>query len=562
MSDRRAWQRWLLDGALVLGLLAVATVNIGRGDAFPVSDEAGHVRKVTQVERELRLARTPLKKASKALFSTDAYPQLYHAAALLPLSFERSLTALRLTLLPLHLVHLLVGLVVGRRLWGGAAARAYALMVGLSPVALAWSRFFYIDVPLVSLVGIASLLALGAEGGRRRGATLGLAAACALGLQVKWVFGFFLVGPLLALWVQGARLPGRSRLGGALVAAAQLLLVGLILALTVVFGQGPLAQGANLEIAVQVAIFGWAALALLSLSPWPRGPGLRLGAATALVGLTTAPWYATMLEALRGRVAHEGAMQAKTGLASPASWRLEVAMNLVPLGLPLLGISVLGVILSRKGAPTLLACGLSAALSFGLVSWGLPFDPRYQLPLLPLIAAAIAAGWSGLGRLSGPLTVVLGALLLYLTGLGAGYPTTPATAAVAQNLGGAVDLRVSSGLRLPRLLEARGDEADPAVVSAVIHSLRGRIDRPPPQLKIAAPHGGTLQMRGLEAMFELYRAPVMLQAEPKGHLADLWLRCADPHHRDAGPVPSICTSLGELRPRCEALRCGGAASRP
>ena len=542
--------------------MAVAAVNIGRGDAFPVSDEAGHVRKVTQIEREVLHARTPLKKVSKALFSTDAYPQLYHAMALVPLSVERSLYALRLTALPLHLIHLLVGLVVGRRLWGGAAARAYALMVGLSPVALAWARVFYIDVPLVSLVGIATVLALGAEGGQRRLATFGLAAAVALGLQVKWVFGFFLVGPLLLLWLQGARLKGASRLGGALASIAQLLLVVGVLALTVQLGEGPLARGAHHDAAVMAALLGWAALLLGALSPWPRGPRLRLGLATALVGLTTAPWYATMLEALRGRVAHEGAMQAQAGLSSPSTWRLELAMNLVPLGLPLLVMSVVGVIFTRRGAPTLLACLASAALSFSLISWGLPFDPRYQLPLLPLIAAAIAAGWSGLGRLSGPATVAFGGLLLWLTALGYGHAPTPAAMAVAQNVGGAVDVRVRSRLRVPMLLRARGDEADPAVVRSVVSRLRGRIDRPPPELKITAPHGASLQMRGLEAMFELNRAPVMLRAEPVGHQADLWLRCADPHHRDAGPVPSTCTSLGEIRPRCEALRCGGAATRP
>lgn len=564
MPARSTRLGWLRDGALIAALMGALLLSLRQGDAFPVSDEAGHVRKVTQIERELLHARGTTKKLTKALFSTDAYPQLYHLLALAPLSAERSLYALRLSLLPLHLVHLLVGLVVGRRLWGGPAAVAYVLMVGLSPVALAWARIFYIDVPLVPLVGIATLLALGAEGGRRRLATLGLAAACALGLQVKWVFGFFLVGPLALLWLQGARRPAARRAVVLAGSVAQLLLLAAILGLTAWMGAGPLAGGGgpHLDDALYVTLLGWALWAAALLIPLPAGPGWRLGLATALVGLTTAPWYATMLEALRGRAAHEGAMQAQAGLSSPASWRLEIALNLVPLGLPLLGMSLLGVILTRRGGPTFFACAASAALSFALVSWGLPFDPRYQLPLLPLIAAAIGAGWSGLGRLALPATLGLAGLLLALTAGGLGHAPSPSAAAVAQNLGGAVDLRARGRLRLPLLLSARGDEADPAVVEALIRGLRGRIDRPPPTLKITAPHGGTLQMRGLEAMFELYRAPVFLRAEPQGHQADLWIRCADPHRVDAGPVPSVCTSLGELRPRCEALRCtGGAAGR-
>lgn len=435
--------------ALAWGAFAAAVVVLvgalhhhaaALGWPYPYSDEAAHVLKTAELREALAAATTPWRRLGLLVFSGDAYPNAVYASAIG--QGASTLVALRASTIAFLLAHVAVALAFGRRLWGAPGALAYVVLVALTAYPLAFSQGYYLDVPLVATVGAAVLLLEASDGFRRPIPAILFVVAATAGLYTKWMWAVFCAVPcvLAALRALGP-LPGRrARVAGA---AALLALVvggawevrrfGMAVPTTGHFDTGP-----ELALVVGAArvLAGWAVLAVLT-TVWVGGRGRvplrwwgRMPAAAerwiervrpwmplanaltafALVGALAGPWYATVWPRLWERYQHEqGAFEGRSAPVLVDATR--ILADLVPAGGVLVGVGLLVALVTREGRLAWAARVLGAALGATLAVVWLPSDTRYLVPVLPLLAGAIVAGWRPAARwTSVPLALACAAL--------------------------------------------------------------------------------------------------------------------------------------------------------
>lgn len=474
-----------LAGLALLGLAAAAFLHQrALAPAMPYSDESAHLAKLVELADRLSQA-TGATWLHRLLLADDAYPNLTYALTLAWPGGAGSVAGARLSLLLYPLVHALVALLVARASWGRAAAWAYALLVLFSPVGLAYAPLYLVDLPLVATVGIALLLLERSAGFRHPGWSAAFALAAIAGMHAKWTWALFVAGPVLwAAWracaasfpTRGARLLAAA---GSAAGAGSLALLVLGAGRRLAAAGGP-TQGARLWLPLTLVVAGLALAAL-----WPvaarllaaRGrtvpPLANLGVATLAVALSAGTWYALVLRHLLGRLDHEqGQWTARGGNGLPL---VEASLEAVRLMIPALGLLLaLGLALEllrwRTSAGTL-ARLLGAAAAFLVLVASLPFDPRYLLPLLPVLAGAAVAGWRHAPRPARAGLLAAVALALLAGHLGAVLPrilaprgSTTTWAAERWQIGPVLIPTVAS--RYPE------DPLDAATVAAVTERIR------------------------------------------------------------------------------------------
>lgn len=489
---------------VLLPLLLVVIVWLGQRSIagaipIPVSDESLHVSRLLDLERALSRVHNDADRAAVLLFSGDSYPNGLYTASLPVIRHVRSIDGARLTLVGFALAHAIAAVTLGRRLWGGAGAWAYAVMVCLAPVALVYLRFYLLDVPLIATVGVAVLAVEASEGFRRPIPTLIFVLAAAVGMYTKWTWVLFCIVPVLLAAVRAiGELPGWRGRG---IAAGVLLALVAGLAFQVRQAAGLPVLLALRVVGAAVGVLGVWGIVVAGLA-W-RGRAMpavgNLGVATVAIAGLAGPWYALVWGALWGRYAHEGdalAMRPVTNLAAG----IETIRMLVPFGEVLLGVGVLIALATRRGRLAILASVAGGAVAAWVTIRILPTDPRYLLPLLPLIAGAIVAGWGGLPRLlQGGLLIVVSGVVI---GAGAGpllgwSPLATLPARRGDPLAMPISV-VKAGPIPVGLLAASPAMATRAEVATIVEAVRAVCPRRGCQLGWSAQGGGGPLITGRE----------------------------------------------------------------
>ena len=572
MTRLRRQAPWLATLLALVLYAAFGALNLRFADPLPYSDESAHLNKVLNLGGVLGLTKGALQRAHVALFSNDPYPQVVHLWTLLVPDGTRSVDAARLSMHAFALLHVLVALTVGPRVLGRAGAWAYALLVGLSPLLLAYQRVYLIDVPLVAMVGLATLLARASEGFSRPLPSLALAVVASLGMQTKWVFAGFVALPVaLAAGDAISRSSPRWSVRLALAFGFTALSAGVGLAIPAL-GRSALAQtwqlrGAHPETPVALAGAGWLLaagwLAIGLRSAWkhradttsttgetstetpPATHGLgsvaNLLAALLVVSLTAGTWYVIVYTQLLGRLDLEQGQYALRG--GRASWveSREVVELLAP-GWPVwLALGGVGVVLARRGAAWMLAGVAGAALAFYGVVRTLPFDPRYLLAVQPLLASAVVAGWEGLGRgrwlATGGLAVVM---------IAVGVAPLWDTSAIGRHasLGVAVNVTEVAGVPVARLARSHRRQGRMGAVDALVTQVATACPVGPCEVPYLKHPDMNLQGRGLEALLGFAGTPIRVveRAEFRGSMPTFVASCVQP----TVPLPEARCVAGPL----------------
>lgn len=576
MTRLRRLAPWLATLLALVFYAAFGALNLRFADPLPYSDESAHLNKVLNLGGVLSLTEDALQRAHVALFSSDPYPQGVHLWTLLVPEGTRSVDAVRLSMHAFALLHVLVALTVGPRVLGRAGAWTYALLVGLSPLPLAYQRIYLIDVPLVAMVGMATLLARASEGFSRPLPSLALAVVASLGMQTKWVFAGFVALPVAlaageAVWRSSAR--WSVRLAVALGVTALSAGVGLAIP---ALGRSAMAQawqlrGEHPEAPVALAGAGWLLAAgwlVVGLrSAWQLragrmgtdkvtdeavsadsppatrglGPVANLLAALVVVSLTAGTWYVLVYTQLLGRLELEQGQYALRG--GRASWveSREIVELLVP-GWPLwLALGGVGVLRARRGAAWMVAGLAGAGLAFYGVVSTLPFDPRYLLPLLPLLASAVVAGWEELGRGRWFATGALGGVMVIV-----GVAPLWDTSALGRHpsLGVAVNVKEVAGVPVARLARSHRRQGRKDAVDALVAQMAAACPVGPCEVPYLKHPDMNLQGRGLEALLGFAGTPIRVveRAEFRGTMPTFIASCVQP----AAPLPEARCVAGPL----------------
>ncbi len=574
MTRLRRLAPWLATLLALVLYAAFGALNLRFADPLPYSDESAHLNKVLNLGGVLGLTKAALQRAHVTLFSSDPYPQGVHLWTLLVPDGTRSVDAARLSMHAFALLHVLVALTVGPRVLGRAGAWTYALLVGLSPLLLAYQRIYLIDVPLVAMVGMATLLARASEGFSRPLPSLALAVVASLGMQTKWVFAGFVALPVAlaageAVWRSSAR--WGVRLAVALGVTALSAGVGLAIP---ALGRSAMAQtwqlrGEHPEAPVALAGAGWLLAAgwlLVALQrAWTHragrpgtdeeedvsartppatrglGPVANVLAALLVVSLTAGTWYVLVYTQLLGRLELEQGQYALRG--GRASWveSREVVELLVP-GWPLwLALGGVGLLRARRGAAWMVAGLAGAGLAFYGVVSTLPFDPRYLLPLLPLLVSAVVAGWEGLGRGRWLATGALGVVMVAV-----GVAPLWDTSALGRHpsLGVAVNVKEVAGVPVASLARSHRRQGRKGAVDALVAQVAAACPIGPCEVPYLKHPDMNLQGRGLEALLGFAGTPIRVveRAEFRGTMPTFIASCVQP----AAPLPEARCVAGPL----------------
>jgi len=517
-------------------VLACAWVLHARAAAlgwpYPYSDEAAHILKTVELRAAIDAAPNAWRRLMVQVFSGDAYPNAVYLAALA--QGAGTLGALRASTAAFLLVHLALALAFGRALWGAGGALAYAAMVGFTAYPLAFSQGFYLDVPLVAAVGAGALLLEASEGFRKPIPAILFVAVATTGLYTKWTWAVFCAAPcVLAALRALAPLPGwgtRTLGAAALLAlvaggAWQVRAVGLTVPAQGNYDAGPalaLVVGAARALAIWgvVAVLGalWVGgKGHVPLRHWgwepawfarvrPFLPLAHAGLAFGLVGALAGPWYATVWPRLWERYTHEqGAFEDRAAASFVDAQRILV--DLVPAGPPLLLVGLLVALVAGEGRLAWAArVGGGAAAAALVVVW-LPADTRYLLPVLPLLAGAIVAGWRAASPwVSAPLTAVC-LTLAAATAVGPllGHDRLDGAPLVAGPLHGVnVARRAVEGLPVP-VLVATPPRVDAALVEGLVDALAlACADDAPCAVRWTPAPGSPLVSRALLSMLALH----------------------------------------------------------
>ncbi|MBI2158865.1 MAG: glycosyltransferase family 39 protein [Candidatus Rokubacteria bacterium] len=355
---------WALVGAVFAVLVAVAAVWLAQDQRPPEWDHANHLERVVACAQDL--ARGDLR----AILERSAfYPPLVICTAAFAYRLAPSDVAAAQAIV---LAFLGLGMgavyVLGRRVAGGAGGVVAAVLFGSAPFVVFSSLRFQLDLPLASMVALALVVLLRAEGFSHSGWSVAAGVVLGLGMLTKPPFVVYV---LPALVLVAARIRARR---------------GLV----------------NLGLAALIA----AALAL----PW-YGP--------RLFGI--APGIAARSFRQAAESGHPDPLTA-AALALYPTWFLPqfglVAVLLFAVGL------VVGV---RRGQWLLLASVLVPLALFMLIQ---NKNLRYTLPLLPVAAVLAGVGFSALPQrlrtLAGAALLAVAGLQVSATTFGVPpVPTVP-----------------------------------------------------------------------------------------------------------------------------------------
>ena len=408
------WRGWLLELALASVFLILVVERfmdrLAGAPAHPYSDESSHLAAVLHLSRQLQEIPVPIPWLHTLLLSRDSYPNLLYATTLPVMGDEPSIYSARLSLLVFPILHAAAAVLLGRREWGRSAAWAYALIVCCTPLALAYAPLYFVDVPLVAMVGISLILLERCDGFRRPGSSAAFAVVAVAGLLTKWTWIIFLAVPVLvaaACAIHASHTRWSLRLAWAAASSFGVAVIVLFILHTSstphideYYANGPMAW-----VCVS-AIFAGLALALA----WPiwahwqgkRGyspkPLTNLWVATGSIALGAGPWYWMSMASLGGRLDHEQNMWTQRGgnNLQLVLGNLETTRLLIPAMGVLLVMSIVIAIFTKRGGWSILPRLAAMVLAFCILALTLPYDPRYLLPLGPLIAGSCVAGWRGL----------------------------------------------------------------------------------------------------------------------------------------------------------------------
>ena len=379
------------------GILAESSI-------LPIGDESVHLRKVFTLQAWVIETSSFLEKLRLMALSGDAYPNLPYSFTLLFLGNEPSIERARLAQVVLLALHAGIGVTVGRRLWGRPAALSYVALVCFSPLILTFVQLYIVDFWLVAFVGASILFGEASDGFRRPGFSAGFVLCAAAALLIKWTALVWLFAPVMAYCfraIMASSSDRRSRLGHAmrLVGVAG---VG-IAAIFILSSLNPSSDwGPN-------SLNGWAHLAVMGLGLfvclWVGVSSARLPihkciAAIIAVVMMAGPWYSAHFHFLLERLTHEATtdtqMLGVTAMVVEQS--IETLRLLVPGGELLIGLGVLIVIGRRRLTLGPAAWMFSAVAGSILTIAFLPYNCRYFLPVVPLLAGCIVTPWAGLSH--------------------------------------------------------------------------------------------------------------------------------------------------------------------
>ena len=554
----------LLHGLLsviCLGLIAAFSVlNVRFADPLPYSDESAHLGKVLNLETIYRV-NDRWGYLHELLFSRDPYPQVVHLVAMGVRPYWNTVDASRLSMSIFLLAHVALALGLGPRIWGKAGTWAYVALVALSPLFLAYARIFLIDVPLVSMVGAALVLALASEGFSRTGPSIGLAIVAMLGMLTKWVWAVFLVVPI-SLAILRAIHGSFDRWGPRLLAGLALA-VGSAAAGAAIWKGGlaidPRHYGAGTPEGwkpVVIVLFSFATLPVWALLPLLRKKELPrlvnvVWMLLFVVG-TAGVWYTLMQTRLWERFAlEEGQYMIRHG---DSSWTQSEAVlkALLPAGQALLGVGLLGALRARQGGWTLLSGLGGAAVGYWIIVSTLPFDPRYLIPLTPLLAASVVAGWSGLGPLRWVATAGVVALMLRQ---GVAPLWDPAAVTRVGFLGVSADVTTWQGLSFPRLTRAHPRIGKESAVTEFVERVRSLCRSVPCRISYVQSQDFSLQARGLSALVGYAGTPLDVgeTARPVKGMPVLYSECKGRPVKL--PEGGTCLPTEELSAGCVVYFC-------
>jgi hypothetical protein len=371
---------------------------------LPFGDESVHLRKVFTLQAWVIEADSFPEKLRLMALSGDAYPNLPYSFTLLFLGNDPSIERARLAQVVLLALHAGIGVTVGRRLWGRPAALAYVALTCFSPLILTFVQLYIVDVWLVAFVGASILFGAASDGFRRPGFSAGFVLCAAAALLVKWTAMVWLFAPVMACCfraVMASSSDRRSQLGHAvrLVGVAGVGLVAIFLLSSV--NPSTDWEAGNLN--------GWAHLAVMGLGLFvglwvvvssARLPIDRCVAAITAIVMMAGPWYSAHFHFLLERLAHEATTDTQMfGVTSMVvEQSIETLRLLVPGGELLLGLGVIMVIGLRRLTLGPAAWMISAVAGSILTIAFLPYNCRYFLPVVPLLAGCIVMPWAGLSH--------------------------------------------------------------------------------------------------------------------------------------------------------------------
>ena len=412
--------------AFAFGLCwVVGQVILGGASALPFGDESVHIRKVFTLRDWVVEAPTWSEKLRLIALSGDAYPNLHYGFTLPFLGSEASIETARQAQVFLLAIHAGLGITVGRRIWGRPAAIAYAAMVCFSPLILTHVQLYIVDFALAAFVGASILFGAASDGFRRPGYSAGFALCAAAALLVKWTAIVWLFAPVVACCIQAIMASSADR--RLRLAYFMSLLSVVVLGVVAIFvwsGVSPSTDWRpdNLNGWLHLAVMGVGCIMGLSvLGTSDRSPIHRCLVSIIAIVLIAGPWYAAHFHFLWERLAHEATTDTQAlGVTSVAiSKSVETLRLLVPGGELLFGFGIVVAIALRKlalGPPVWM---LSAAVGSILTIAYLPYNCRYFLPALPLLAASIVGLWAGLsGRKQWALSAIVVGMVTILSSSG------------------------------------------------------------------------------------------------------------------------------------------------
>ena len=208
-------REWATVAAAWLVLALVAAVWLAVDRRPPEWDHANHLERAVLCTRDLQEGDWP------AIFTRSSfYPPLATCTAgavalVLPTDVAAGVTLLGFLGLGMAAVYLL-----GRRLVGGRAGVAAALLFGAAPFVVFSTLRFQLDLPLAAMVMLALVTLLATGDFHRLGVTALLGVVCGLGLLTKPTFALYIAPPAVFLLLRGGRraLPGAAL--ATLIAAA------------------------------------------------------------------------------------------------------------------------------------------------------------------------------------------------------------------------------------------------------------------------------------------------------------------------------------------------------
>ncbi len=325
---------------------------------------------------------------------------------------------------------------LGRALWGPWTGLLAALIALTSPLVIVYSTNYFLELPLIAMVALATWALVRSQGFTSRPYTLMFGLAAGLGMLTKWSFIFFLA-PMFLFALFLIPTPGGKHIRHALYALVGIALLGLLL-----FTLGRCSWFAEFH----STHFWWLVMAglvpLLLLVGWwgmarrvkeDNRPWHNLAGAFLVFALLVSPWYLPNLEYFTReffRNSIEAGMQeGDPGLLSTRSWTYYAYCITHYYFVTLLNVYLLvGVIDSlwvgkSRSRNSILLVGVAGSwLLFTLI---LNKDVRYWLPVVPMAAVLMSYWVAKRGWLAWILALPL--LLSGLMGLfGWALPAPPA----------------------------------------------------------------------------------------------------------------------------------------